>query len=82
MAVDPAFATSGLDQKAIDMVENMRSIDSEFKAGSFCLASLYLKTKNKAKALENLEYYSKVTEVPGAAPDARVQKLKTEIENL
>lgn len=82
VAVDPSFANSGLYQKAIDMVEGLRSIDPEFKSGSYCLATLYLKTKNKPKALENLEYYRKVTDVAGTAPDARVTKLKTEIESL
>lgn len=82
VAVDPSFASAGLYQKAIDMVENMRNLDPEFKSGSFCLASLYLKTKNKTKALENLENFMKATYVQGAEPDARLQKLKTEIENL
>ena len=82
IAVNPDLEKAGLDDKAISMIENIKDADPEYLAVNYCLASLYLKTKNKAKALENVNIYIKKNSDKGVEPDARVLELKSKIESL
>ncbi|WP_163410259.1 thioredoxin family protein [Flavobacterium ajazii] len=82
VTVNPDLEKAGLEQKAIAMVENVKDADPESLPINFCLASLYLKTKNKGKALENINAFIKKSEAKGEAPSSRVIDLKSKIENL
>ncbi|WJS93846.1 thioredoxin family protein [Flavobacterium johnsoniae] len=82
VAVNPDLEKAGLEQKAITMVENVKNADPESLAVNYCLASLYLKTSNKEKGLENINAYIKKSSDKGDEPNARVLALKTKIENL
>lgn len=82
IAVNPDFEKAGLDDKAIAMIEKVKNADPESLAVNFCLASLYLKTGNKAKGLENINTYIKKSSDKGEEPNARVLALKTKIESL
>lgn len=82
IAVNPALEKAGLDDKAIAMIENIKDADPDFVAVNYCLASLYFKTQNKAKALENVNAFIKKSSDKGTEPDARVLALKTKIETL
>ncbi|AWK05733.1 hypothetical protein HYN56_16405 [Flavobacterium crocinum] len=82
VAVNPDLEKAGLEEKAITMIENVKNADPEFLAVNFCLANLYLKTKNKEKALENINAYIKKSADKGEEPNTRVLALKTQIENL
>lgn len=82
IAVNPDLEKAGLYDKAIAMIENIKDADPEFLTVNYCLASLYLKTKNKGKALENVNIYIRKNSDKGVEPDARVLELKTKIESL
>lgn len=82
VAVNPDLDKAGLEQKAIAMVESVKNTDPESLAVNFCLASLYLKTANKEKGLENINAYIKKSTDKGDEPNARVLTLKTKIESL
>ncbi|HEU0126516.1 thioredoxin domain-containing protein [Flavobacterium sp.] len=82
IAVNPDFEKAGLDDKAIAMIENIKDVDPESLAVNYCLASLYLKTRNKAKGLENIDTYIKKASAKGDEPNERVLALKTKIESL
>jgi thioredoxin-related protein len=82
VAVNPDFEKAGLYEKAVSMIENFRVADPESLAVNYCLASLYLKTGDKTKALENVNAYIKKTSDEGTEPDKRTLALKSKIENL
>lgn len=82
VAVNPDLEKAGLFEKAIAMVENVKGADPESLSVNFCLANLYFKTKNKDKALENINTYIKKASEKGDAPDARVTALQAKIESL
>jgi len=82
VAVNPDLDKAGLEQKAITMIESVKGADPESLAVNFCLASLYLKTANKEKGLENINAYIKKSTDKGDEPNARVLSLKTKIESL
>lgn len=82
IAVNPDLEKAGLYEKAITMIENVKHVDPESLAVNFCLASLYLKTANKEKGLENINTYIKKSSDKGEEPNARVLALKSKIENL
>lgn len=82
IAVSPDFEKAGLYEKAISMIENNKTADPESLSVNYCLASLYLKTANKDKALENVNIYITKSLEKGEEQDARALALKTKIENL
>ncbi|MBI9057192.1 MAG: thioredoxin fold domain-containing protein [Labilibaculum sp.] len=82
VSMDPAFESAGIYGKAITAVESLLKEDSEMLAGYYCLASLYKKQNNKAKALQNINTFISQSEAKGAPSDARVTKLKEEIESM
>ncbi len=82
VAMNPNFDNAGLYDKAASMLENVKISDPESLAINYCLASLYLKTKNKLKARENINIFISKSGAKGDAPDERVTELKTKIENL
>ncbi|NOU59303.1 thioredoxin domain-containing protein [Marinifilum caeruleilacunae] len=82
IAMDPAFANSGLYSKAISAVEEYLKEDSEMVAAYYCLASLYKKSNKKEKALENINAFISKNEEQGGKTDQRVLSLKEEIEKM
>ncbi|GAB7087844.1 thioredoxin family protein [Marinifilum fragile] len=82
IAMDPAFEGSGLYGKAITAVEDYLKEDSEMLAGYYCLASLYKKSNNKEKALENINAFISKNAEKGGKNDKRVMALKEEIEKM
>lgn len=82
IAVDPTLSNAGLYPKAIEMIENIKNTDPDFIAANYCLASLYLKTKNKSKALENINSFIEKNTAIGGESDSRLLKLKSDIESL
>ncbi|MDQ2178437.1 thioredoxin domain-containing protein [Marinifilum sp. D714] len=82
VAMDPAFEGSGLYGKAITAVEDYMKEDSEMLACYYCLASLYKKSNNKDKALENINAFISKNAEKGGKNDKRVMALKEEIEKM
>lgn len=82
VAMDPAFEGAGLYGKAITAVEDYVKEDSEMLACYYCLASLYKKSKNKEKALENINAFISKNAEKGGKNDQRVMALKEEIEKM
>lgn len=82
VAMDPTFESAGIYEKAIAMTLKAQKTDETFIAANYCLAALYKKTGNKAKALENINAYMTKNAEKGGKSDARVEKLKSEIESM
>jgi len=82
ISMDPQFVESGLYPKAITMVEGLLKEDAENIAGYYCLANLYKATGNKEKALSNVNSFITKNTEKGGQNDARVDKLKKEIEAM
>jgi len=82
VAMDPSFEGAGLYDKAIIALEDYLKEDSEMLACYYCLASLYKKSKNKEKALENISAFISKNAEKGGKNDQRVMALKEEIEKM
>ncbi|PKQ63924.1 hypothetical protein BZG02_07895 [Labilibaculum filiforme] len=82
VAMDPAFDNAGIYDKAIALTLKVKDADSEMLAAYYCLASLYKKTNNKEKALENINIFISKNAETGGSADARVDQLKSAIEAM
>ncbi|MBO9585318.1 MAG: thioredoxin family protein [Flavobacterium sp.] len=82
VAVNPDLNNAGLEERAIAMIENTKDSYPEALSVNYCLASLYLKTRNKAKGLENINTYIKKISDKGEDTDVGILDLKSKIESL
>ena len=82
ISVDLQFADAGLYPKAISIAKDLIKEDADNLAGYYCLAYLYKITGDKVKALENVNMFISKSAEKDAPEDARVTKLKQEIEAM
>lgn len=82
VAMDPSFASAGLYEKSIDMIESIKNINPDLAGMNLSLAVLYLKTSNKAKANENLQLYADKIKIQGTDLHPKYEEIKTSIDNL
>lgn len=82
ISMDPIFENAGIYDEAIAMTLKAKKLDENFMGTFYCLATLYKKTGDKAKALENINFFLAKNAEKGGKSDARVDKLKAEIEAM
>ena len=80
--MDPVFENAGIYDKTIAMSLKALKADETAISANYCLAALYMKTGDKAKALENINTFITKNTEKGGKEDARVDQLKKDIENM